>query len=68
MRAILENILQTARPHPTVRLWHRIESMLVEMLGNIANTVTRFPDENVKELVEAKLDDYEKRFAIMLGG
>ncbi len=45
MRAILENILQTARPHPTVRLWHRIESMLVEMFGNIANTVLRFPDQ-----------------------
>lgn len=68
MRAILENILQTARPHPTIRLWHRIESMLVEMLGNIANTVVRFPDQNVKEIVETKLDDYEKRFAIMLGG
>ena len=68
MRTILEDILQTARPHPTVRLWHRIESMLVEMLGNITNAVIRFPDQKVKDIVEAKLDEYEKRFTIMIGG
>jgi multiple sugar transport system substrate-binding protein len=67
MNAVLEKILQTARPHPPIRLWRRIESMLTDMLGDIAQSVLNFQNQSVHEIVEAKLTDYEQRFSLILG-
>ena len=67
MNAVLEKILQTARPHPPIRLWRRIESMLADMLSDIARSVLDFQNQRVDEIVEAKLTDYEQRFSLILG-
>jgi multiple sugar transport system substrate-binding protein len=68
MRPVLEKILQTARPHPPARLWRRIESMLTDMLSDIARNVINFRKQSVVELVEPKLAEYEKRFSLLLSG
>jgi multiple sugar transport system substrate-binding protein len=68
LRPVLEKILQTARPHPPARLWRRIESMLADMLCDIARTVMNFRNQTVAEIVETKLAEYEKRFLLLLGG
>ena len=68
MRPVLEKILQTARPHPPARLWRRIESMLTDMLSDIARNVINFPKQPVAEIVEPKLAEYEKRFSLLLSG
>jgi multiple sugar transport system substrate-binding protein len=68
MRVTLEKIMQEARPHPPMRLWRRIESMLVDMLGDIANSVLQFSEQEAAEIIETKLADYEKRFSLILGG
>lgn len=67
MNAVLEKILQTARPHPPIRLWRRIESMLTDMLGDIAHYVLEYQAQSVDEIVEARLADYENRFSLILG-
>jgi hypothetical protein len=67
MNAVLEKVLQTARPHPPIRLWRRIESMLVDMLSDIEHHVLEFQTQTVNEIVETKLADYEKRFSLILG-
>jgi multiple sugar transport system substrate-binding protein len=68
LRPVLEKILQTARPHPPARLWRRIESMLADMLSDIARGVMNFRNQAVAEIVEPKLAEYEKRFSLLLGG
>ncbi len=68
MNAVLETVLQTARPHPPIRLWRRIESMLVDMLSDLEHHVLEFQAQSVPELVEAKLAEYEKQFSLILGG
>jgi multiple sugar transport system substrate-binding protein len=68
MRVTLEKIMQEARPHPPMRLWRRIESMLVDMLGDIARSALQSAEGKVTEIVEAKLAEYEKRFSLILGG
>jgi ABC-type glycerol-3-phosphate transport system substrate-binding protein len=68
MRPVLEKILQTARPHPPARLWRRIESLLADMLCDIARNVMNFQKQTVAEIVEPKLAEYEKRFLLLLGG
>jgi multiple sugar transport system substrate-binding protein len=68
MRPVLEKILQTARPHPPARLWRRIESMLTDMLSDIARNVMNFRKQSVAEIVEPKLAEYEKRFSLILSG
>jgi hypothetical protein len=65
---VLEKILQTARPHPPARLWRRIESMLADMLCDIARNVMNFRKQTVAEIVEPKLAEYEKRFLLLLSG
>jgi len=67
MRSVLERVLQIARPHPPARLWRRIESMLVDMLGDIAHSVLENRTQSVEEIVAAKLADYENRFTLILG-
>jgi multiple sugar transport system substrate-binding protein len=66
MRPVLEKILQTARPHPPARLWRRTESMLVDMLCEIARDVMDTQTPNVAEIVERHSTDYEKRFSLFL--
>jgi ABC-type glycerol-3-phosphate transport system substrate-binding protein len=68
MRPMLEKILQTARPHPPARLWRRIESMLADMLSDIARSVMNLRNQSVAEIVEPKLAEYEKRFSLLLSG
>ncbi len=68
MRLVLEKILQEGRPHPPARLWRRIESMLVDMLFDIARSVMDFQKQQPAEIVEAKLTDYERRLSLVLGG
>jgi multiple sugar transport system substrate-binding protein len=68
MRPVLEKILQTARPHPPARLWRRIESMLADMLSDIARSVINVRNQTVAEIVEPKLAEYEKRFSLLLSG
>jgi ABC-type glycerol-3-phosphate transport system substrate-binding protein len=68
MRPVLEKILQTARPHPPARLWRRIESMLADMLSDIARSVMNLRNQSVAEIVEPKLAEYEKRFSLLLSG
>ena len=68
MRPILERILQVGHPHPPTRLWRRIESLLVDMLFDIARSVMDFQKQEPAEIVEAKLADYERRLALVLGG
>jgi multiple sugar transport system substrate-binding protein len=68
MRPVLEKILQTARPHPSARLWRRIESMLADMLSDIARSVMNVGNQPVTEIVEPKLAEYEKRFSLLLSG
>jgi multiple sugar transport system substrate-binding protein len=67
MNAVLEKVLQTARPHPPIRLWRRIESMLVDMLSDIEHHVLEFRAQTVTDIVETKLAEYEKRFSLILG-
>ncbi len=67
MNAVLEKVLQTARPHPPIRLWRRIESMLVDMLSDIEYSVLEFRTQAVTDIVSTKLADYEKRFSLILG-
>ena len=67
LNAVLEKVLQTARPHPPVRLWRRIESMLTDMLGDIAHSVLEFKTQSVTEIVETKLTECETRFSLILG-
>lgn len=66
MRPVLEKILQTAHPHPPARLWRRTESMLVDMLYEIARDVMDSPRSNVTEIVERQAADYEQRFSLFL--
>jgi multiple sugar transport system substrate-binding protein len=66
MRAVLEKILQTARPHPPARLWRRTESMLVDMLCEIADKVMDSPRSDVAAMVEQKTAEYERRFSLFL--
>jgi ABC-type glycerol-3-phosphate transport system substrate-binding protein len=66
MRPVLEKILQTARPHPPARLWRRTESMLVDMLCEIAREVMDSPTLDVQEIVERQAADYEERFSLFL--
>ncbi len=68
MRPVLERTLQVARPHPPTRLWRRIESLLVDMLFDIARSVMDFQKQGPAEIVEAKLADYERRLSLVLGG
>jgi multiple sugar transport system substrate-binding protein len=68
MRAVLEKTLKIARPHPSLRLWRRIESMLADMFGEIARSVLQSPQREAVEIVEPKLAEYEKRFSLILGG
>lgn len=66
MRPVLERILQTARPHPPARLWRRTESMLVDMLWEMARNILDSQSSEVAEIVERQSADYEKRFSLFL--
>jgi len=64
----LQKILQTGRPHPTLRLWHRIEAFLNEMLLDIGSAVLRQPIVSPSDVATRMLDEYEKKLAAVLKG
>jgi ABC-type glycerol-3-phosphate transport system substrate-binding protein len=68
LKIVLEKVLQTARPHPPLHLWRRMESMLLDMLVEIAREVVNSPGQSVAEIVEAKLAAHEKRLSVVLDG
>jgi multiple sugar transport system substrate-binding protein len=64
----IQRIIQTGRPHPSFKLWHRIETFLNEMLSDIGSTVLRQPAVAVSVTTERLLADYEQKLAAMLKG
>ena len=64
----LQKILQTGRPHPALRLWHRIEAFLDEMLLDIESSVLRQPSIPASDIAGPMLNDYEKKFIAVLRG
>jgi multiple sugar transport system substrate-binding protein len=66
MRPVLEKVLQTARPHPPARLWRRTESMLVDMLNEIAKDVLDSEKADIEEIVEHHCEDSAKRISLFI--
>jgi multiple sugar transport system substrate-binding protein len=64
----LQKILNTGRPHPTLRLWRRIEAFLDEMLLDIGSAVLRQPTVSPSEIAMQMLDEYEQKLAAVLKG
>jgi multiple sugar transport system substrate-binding protein len=64
----LEKILQTGRPHPTLRLWRRIEAFLDEMLLEIGRMVLRQPTVAPSSVAERMLAEYEQKLSAVLRG
>ena len=64
----IQQILQSGRPHPPIRLWRRIESFLDEMLASIGKSVLEQPHEQVREIVQPGLDKYAQKLTTMLKG
>jgi multiple sugar transport system substrate-binding protein len=62
----IQRILKTARPHPPVRLWRRIETFLDEMLLDIENTVLRQPTIPAAETAKRMLTEYEEKLFALL--
>jgi multiple sugar transport system substrate-binding protein len=67
-RLALQKALQTGRPHPALRLWHRIEAFLDEMLLDIGSSVLRQPGISPSDIAGPMLNDYEKKFTAVLRG
>jgi len=64
----LQRILKEGRPHPTLRLWRRIEAFLDDMLLDIGSAVLRQPAASPSDVAGRMLDDYEKKLAAVLKG
>src|SRR6266498_1498613 len=62
----LEKILKMGRPHPTLRLWRRIEAFLDTMLLDIGNAVLRQPTASPSDITLRMLEDYEQRLSAVL--
>ena len=67
-RPTLEKILQTGRPHPSLRLWRRIEAFLDEMLLDIGTSVLRQPTTSPSDVAVQMLDVYDQRLSAVLKG
>lgn len=67
-RPTLEKILQTGRPHPSLRLWRRIEAFLDEMLLDIGTSVLRQPTTSPSDVAMQMLDVYDQRLSAVLKG
>lgn len=64
----LQKILETGRPHPTLRLWRRIEAFLDEMLLDIGSTVLRQHSLSPSDITRRMLDEYEQKLSAVLKG
>jgi len=64
----LQKILKTARPHPALRLWRRLEAFLNEMLLDIGSSVLRQPGASPSDIVVRMLDDYDQKLSAVLKG
>jgi ABC-type glycerol-3-phosphate transport system substrate-binding protein len=64
----LEKILQTGRPHPTLRLWRRIEAFLDTMLLDIGNAVLRQPTASPSDITLRMLNEHEQKLSAVLKG
>jgi multiple sugar transport system substrate-binding protein len=64
----LQKILKTGRPHPTLRLWRRIEAFLDEMLLDIGTAVLRQPTVAPSDMTMQMLDEYDRRMTAVLKG
>jgi len=64
----LEKVLQTGRPHPSLRLWRRIEAFLDEMLLEIGRMVLRQPTVSASSVATQMLSDYEQKLSAVLRG
>jgi multiple sugar transport system substrate-binding protein len=64
----IQRILKTGRPHPSIKLWRRIEAFLNEMLNDIGSTVLRQPSTPASEIAQRMLTEYEQKLATLLKG
>lgn len=64
----LEKILKTGRPHPTLRLWRRIEAFLDTMLLDIGNAVLRQPTASPSDITMRMLNEHEQKLSAVLKG
>ncbi len=64
----LEKVLKTGRPHPSLRLWRRIEAFLDEMFLDIGKAVLRQPTVSPSDITFQMLNDYEKKLSAVLKG
>ncbi|MEP7137468.1 MAG: extracellular solute-binding protein [Chloroflexota bacterium] len=64
----VQKILKTGRPHPTLRLWRRIEAFLGEMLLDIGTAVLRQYSVPPVDIVNQMLNEYEKKLSAVLKG
>jgi ABC-type glycerol-3-phosphate transport system substrate-binding protein len=67
-RRTLQKILETGRPHPTLRLWRRIEAFLDDMLLDIGKTVLRQPTVSPSSIATQMLNDYDQKLSAILRG
>ena len=67
-KPVLQKILETGRPHPSLRLWRRIEAFLDEMLLDIGSTVLRQPNISPSDTAMHMLEEYAKKFTAVLRG
>ncbi len=64
----LEKILKMGRPHPTLRLWRRIEAFLDTMLLDIGNAVLRQPTASPSDITLRMLNEHEQKLSAVLRG
>jgi multiple sugar transport system substrate-binding protein len=64
----VHRILKTGRPHPSIKLWRRIEAFLNEMLTDIGSAVLRQPAVPASEITKRMLTGYEQKLSAMLKG
>jgi len=64
----IQRILKIGRPHPSIKLWRRIEAFLNEMLTDIGSAVLRQPAVPASEITERMLSEYEVKLTSMLKG
>jgi multiple sugar transport system substrate-binding protein len=64
----IQRILKTGRPHPSIKLWRRIEAFLNEMLNDIGSMVLRQPSTPASEITQHMLAEYEQKLATLLKG
>jgi ABC-type glycerol-3-phosphate transport system substrate-binding protein len=64
----LQKILKVGRPHPTLRLWRRLEAFLDDMLLDIGKAVLRQPTQSPSGITIQMLNDYEQKLSAILRG